>query len=296
MKIDKIITLANDQVRLQFLGMERSLRAVGCTLPVLVIPYDDNLFDLPMNSSWWKDIDFCAWIDSVGSKPVMRKYQVLLANRYLFVDSDIVFLQNPEEALGSVEGFITSCCHWHNPGHAITQQVVDLLVKKTTTWQKNVFNSGQFACGQQLYTFEKLKQIAHSDWACDTVLKHLFHEQPGMNLLVNASNVEIVNLTMPPHLMESTWAGDYGEDFERYWADDARKPWLIHWAGRKMNGRLAIDELFLQYLNEDERSAYIADQNLSLIHSNRNSLVRTVLRAIKSLLKEMYSQDGISAQ
>jgi len=287
MKIDKIITLANDKVRLQFLGMERSLRGVGCDLPVMVIPYDDKLFDLPANSSWWRDNDFCAWIDSVGTKPVMRKYQALLGSRYLFVDSDIVFLKNPEEALDSVEGFITSCCHWHNPGHTTTQQVVDLLVKKTTTWQKNIFNSGQFACGQQLYTLETLKQVAHSDWACDTVLKHPYHEQPGMNLLVNAADIEIVNLTLPPHLMESTWAGDYGEDFQRYWTDDTRRPLFIHWAGRKMNGQLAIDELFLQYLNEKERIAYMDDQNRRLLDGSRNNLARKMIRATKVFLNEL---------
>jgi hypothetical protein len=47
MKIEKIITLANNKVRLRFLAMERSLRATGCQLPLLVIPYDDKLFELP---------------------------------------------------------------------------------------------------------------------------------------------------------------------------------------------------------------------------------------------------------
>jgi hypothetical protein len=43
MKIDKIISMANQKVRLRFLALERSLRASGCQLPILVIPYDDNL-------------------------------------------------------------------------------------------------------------------------------------------------------------------------------------------------------------------------------------------------------------
>ena len=33
--------------------MERSLRAVGCDLPLLVIPYDEDLFELPPNAEWW---------------------------------------------------------------------------------------------------------------------------------------------------------------------------------------------------------------------------------------------------
>jgi hypothetical protein len=38
MKIDKIISMANQKVRLRFLAMERSLRATGCQLPLWVIP------------------------------------------------------------------------------------------------------------------------------------------------------------------------------------------------------------------------------------------------------------------
>ena len=54
MKIDKIISMANQNVKLRFLAMERSLRATGCKLPLLVIPYDNNLFELPAGSTWWE--------------------------------------------------------------------------------------------------------------------------------------------------------------------------------------------------------------------------------------------------
>ncbi len=52
MKLDCVVTLANRAVRLRFLGMERSLRATGCDLPLKVIPYDDARFDLPGRAEW----------------------------------------------------------------------------------------------------------------------------------------------------------------------------------------------------------------------------------------------------
>ncbi len=72
MKIDKIISMANEKVRLRFLAMERSLRAVGCQLPLLVIPYDDNLFELPEGSTWWEIPEITSWLKAQKSRPVMR--------------------------------------------------------------------------------------------------------------------------------------------------------------------------------------------------------------------------------
>ena len=54
---------------------------------------------------------------------------------------------------------------------------------------------------------------------------------------------------MPPVALESTWAGDYHEPgFEtRFWHDEARKPYLIHWAGMPMDVERPIHQLFYQY-------------------------------------------------
>jgi hypothetical protein len=55
MDIDRIITMASQGVRIQFLAFKRSLRAVGCDLPLLLIPYDqEDGFDIPRNAEWWQ--------------------------------------------------------------------------------------------------------------------------------------------------------------------------------------------------------------------------------------------------
>src|SRR6478609_7478064 len=104
MQLEKIISLANENTRLRFLAMERSLRATGCTLPLWVIPYDDNRFELPPNAIWWQIDNIITWLEGkMASKP-KRKYQCMLEGNYQFVDADVIFLKNPETALANLSG------------------------------------------------------------------------------------------------------------------------------------------------------------------------------------------------
>lgn len=256
MELDKIITLANEPFRLRFVALERSLRATGCDLPLWVIPYDNRRFELPKNSSWWTIDPICQWLESEKSDPITRKYQCLTVANYQFVDADVVFLRNPREVLARAEGFITSCCHWSNPNHTFTTESREVLCAKSTAWQRLVFNSGQFACDRALFTFEELKRQCLLPQHVRTCLR-LTYEQPAIVLLANLSGVPIRNLTLPPTCMESTWAGDYIEEgYERYWSDESRKPYLIHWAGCKMSEPRAIDRLFLDFLTAKERAEW----------------------------------------
>lgn len=257
MKLDKIITLANQNSKVRFLAMERSLRATGCDLPLWVIPYDDKLFDLPENAIWWRVDEVLDWLKSYDAHPMMRKYQCLLTENYQFIDSDVIFLKNPINVLKQFSGFITSCGHWKATDGTLTVQSKMLLTSLTTNWQRNVFNAGQFACDKALFSFNQLKELAEKN--DETCLRFKFHDQPGLNLLVNLSKYPIVNLTLPPWNMESTWAGDYlDEYFEKFWTDDTVKPYLIHWAGHSHNYFFPIHKLVEQYLTSDEKSELIS--------------------------------------
>ena len=253
MKLDCIITLASPEVRLRFLAMERSLRATGCQLPLRVIPYNEGRFDLPENAEWWLDTELAAWLERWHCHPAKRKYQCLTIPNHHFVDADVIFLTNPEITLATVSGFITSCGHWKNPSHTLTAESQALLSASSTNWQTRVFNSGQWACDQALFTPDRLRNCAEEAAHAGTCLSLPIPDQPGVNLLVHASGIPITNLTLPPHSMESTWAGDYPDaDFERFWSDPARKPYLIHWAGCDMSQPRPIDRLMEQFLTAAE--------------------------------------------
>jgi len=263
MQLEKIITLASLKTALELVAMERSLRASGCTLPLYVIPYDDTRFELPPNAYWYENSDFYAWLARFKGRAVNRKYQCLLEKNYQFVDTDIIFLKNPEQALAAHTGFITSCGHWHNPGDTCTDQTRCIIAQQTTTWPKYVFNSGQFACDQAIFQHEDdFKQHIQTQQLQPSVLDYPYHEQAGLNVLVITSGVQIQNLTLPPYHMESTWAGDYLDaDYTRYWDTPIKTPYIMHWAGRKPNAEYPIDDLFFQYLTPAEKTDYIQAQH-----------------------------------
>ncbi len=261
MKLEKVITLANESVRILFLAMVRSLRATECELPVCVIPYDDRRFELPEGCQWWEIREVLEWLDTLEpyrhSQHLMRKYQCLLTENYQFIDSDAIFLRDPEAALAPHSGFITSCGHWHSPVETFDEYSFPVLRERTTVWQASVFNTGQFACDRRLYDFQELKETAEDARHRRTVLENPFHEQPGLNLLVNLKCVSVTNLTLPPNHMESTWANDYPDEFECFWSETGGEPYLIHWAGRKADGSRPIDQLFFKFLSLSEKGEYL---------------------------------------
>ena len=281
MKLEKIITLANAAVRLRFAALERSLRATGCALPLAVIPYDDQRFDLPANAAWWELPEVLAWLASEKTHPMMHKYQCLTIANYQYVDTDVIFLRSPEEVLATHAGFVTSCCHWRDGGHTTTEESQRVLAAKSTTWRKTTFNAGQFACDRALYTLESLKRTAEKYAA--TCLRLPYHDQPGMNLLVHEAGMEITNLTLPPHKMESTWAGDYPGDYEKFWSDAQRKPYLIHWAGTAMDAGRPIDKLFYNYLTATEKSEWAAQEASQ--RKTKTAPLGAVARRVKRALK-----------
>ena len=293
MRLEKIITLASEGVRLRFIAMERSLRAVGCDLPLWVIPYDDNRFELPKGAHWWEVPEVIDWVSAQRIHPMMRKCQCFLTSAYQYVDSDIVFLRNPEKVLQDVDGFVTCCCHWHDPSETITPESRAFLGEQSTTWQKEVFNAGQWACDRQLFDFEQLERRTEEPRFRSACLEFSrISDQPALNLLVNSTGVPIRNLTLPPFRLQSAWAGDYGEDYRSYWKSEQETPYLIHWAGVLMDKPRAINELIYQYFSPTERlewDAYVQSV-VGRIGRQQRSLrtrLRKLRRATAAFLREL---------
>ena len=280
MRLDHVITLANASVRLRFLAMERSLRATGCDAPLRVIPYDDELFELPRNSSWWKIPELITWTLQRKMHPTMRKYQCLTISNFQFVDSDVCFVRNPTDVLAPHEGFITSCGHWHNPAETLTDQARARYCSHSTTWQKNTFNTGQWACDCPLFSIAELKARAESVDFADTCVTFPYHEQPGLNLLVHSTGVPIQNLTLPPWNMQSTWAGDYPGEYQSYWRTKAETPYLIHWAGTPMEIPRPVNELFYNFLTAAEKAEWDNQLRTSIKRTirSRRSIRATAIR------------------
>ncbi len=281
MLIDRLITLANAKVRLQFTAMERSLRATGCRLPLQVIPYDDRLFELPANAAWWLDRPVADWLTREGAHPTMRKYQCLTVGNYHFIDADIVFLRDPADVVAPFVGVVTSCTEWNKPQWTYTPESAAYLYRTSSTWQHRIFSTGQFAIDRPLYTRERLESTAGDPAFAAACLRFAAHEQPGLNQLVLAAGPDMTNLTLPPHRMESTWAGDYPGEYEHLWSDAHRKPYLIHWAGPALETDRPINELFYAFLTKAERAEWDDQQRAQYVR--RMAAHRRQLKARRRL-------------
>lgn len=254
MHVDKVVSMANRAVEIPFRAMERSLRATGSQLPIWVIPYDDDLFDLPDGSHWWVEDEFFAWIDRHGAHPMMRKYLALTTTAFQFADADIIFLDDPGVTLASCSGVVSACTEWNKPAWTVTPDSARLFSTRSSTWQQDVVSAGQFACEEQLYSSEALKELAADPRYQSTILGFLHHDQPGINLLIFLAGAEVTNLTLPPARMPSTWAGDYPAGYDELWTD--RRPYLVHWAGVGLGAGRPIDQLFFDHLTAEERAAW----------------------------------------
>lgn len=285
MQLEKIITIANRYSQLRFTAMERSLRSTGCKLPLWVIPYNDDLFALPEGAIWWEHREVTDWVRSHNPMPGYKKYSCLLEANYLFVDADVIFLRNPEEAFLPLDGFIATCGHWHNTGGTHIPMSEAIYRAASTTWQKDRFNAGQFGCSYPLYDLEGLKMTAENKAYKECCLDIPFHEQAGLNLLVHLSGTEVVNLTLPPYNLQSSWAGDYvTDDFEKFWLN-GKKPVFIHWAGCNMAKPRPIDYLMLQHLTTNEQRDW--ELFVAMNYRMQNTLYKKLRRNISVLKRAL---------
>ena len=242
MRIENAYTMANKKVRLQFLAMERSLRATGCDVPLIVFPYDENTFDLPKGSEWLHT-PLHKWLTEKKAHPMCSKYYCLTQSSYMFTDTDIVYLRDPRETLSELEGFVVADTEWNKPRYTFTDDSAKFMMKQTSVWLQNVVNAGWFACGREIYTEEKLRQVLEDPEIAKTALHDT--DQTGLNLLLAMAGIKPCNLNLPPYPMEATWAGDYPSDYESLWREPQRKPIFIHWAGPVLDEDRAINELFI---------------------------------------------------
>ena len=84
-RVDKIITLADKSAELQIRVFVRSLRKVGCDLPVWVIPFWERDFELPSTCRWIEDSKVLRFLRQNAAHPLYNKYSAQLFTSYLTV-------------------------------------------------------------------------------------------------------------------------------------------------------------------------------------------------------------------
>lgn len=292
MKVDRIITMASEKVRLEFTAMERSLRATGCHLPLLVIPFDESRFPLPENAEWLTDDELFHSLSALDAVPVSRKYAALLQRNCAYFDSDIIHLRNPQEWLTDApsNAFVVADTEWNKAKWTFTSETKALYQAETTLWLLRNFNAGFFSFETPPLSKSKLCELL-----AEPILRKIIQgnsptngEQAGTNFIVWRCGLEVCNLCLPPHYMESTMALDYPPDFETH-LRSAYPPAFIHFAGEGRNLNASIAKLIFDHLTEIEtqelKTAFASRQAVAKQRARWPILVRLLKRIVPILDK-----------
>jgi len=257
----RILSLANRKVQLEFLAMERSLRATGCNLPLSVIPYDDDLFELPANAEWMDLQSFAKMLQPWSSAGgAFRKLAALCELNVAFFDADMIHLKNPEEWLASFDSdcFLVADTEFSKATWTYTTRTKSIYRQNSSNWLTRNFNTGFFAFTDLELSPARITQAflgAEHD-LLDNL--HIAMEQPSLNYLAHALNLRVVNACLPPCAFESTMAVDYPSDYEPLLKKANGAP-FIHFAGGGRSLDLPVTELFLTHLTKDEVAQVRAD-------------------------------------
>lgn len=253
----RILSLANKKVRLEFLAMERSLRATGCNLPLSVIPYDDDLFDLPPNAEW---VDLQPLADMLrpwsGAGGAFGKLAALCERNVAFFDADIIHLKNPQEWLAPFDPdfFLVADTEFSKGTWTYTTRTRSIYRQRGSTWVTRNFNTGFFAFTDLQLSPAKITQAflgAERDLLNNT---HIAMEQPSLNYLAHVLNLRVVNACLPPYAFESTMAVDYGANYLELLSMPNGAP-FVHFAGVGADVNRPVANLIFKHLQSDEGAA-----------------------------------------
>ena len=263
MRVDKIFVLASKGADLQLRVFIRSLRKVGCELPVWVIPHGSRDFELPPECLWIEENSkLLSFLRRDSAHPLYSKYFVLLQSNCAYFDTDIVMLREPRSWLETApsDAFVVADTEWAKNRWTFSADSLRFLVTLSSCWPLLTFNSGFFAFEGPLYEEEELLSVIQSPELRATCLERKSSpiDQPAINWLVLRKRPQIFNFNLPPQGMESTMAVDYGVSQPNTVLSNPAAPTFLHFAGPMFEGGQPLIELFTSYLTSAERREWDA--------------------------------------
>lgn len=263
MTIERILVLANKNAELQLRVFARSLRNVGCDLPIWVIPCGAIDFKPPQGCTWIQDSKLLAFLREQGAHPLYSKYEALLQSKCAYFDTDIVVFRDPREWLKAAPSdcFAVADTEWAKNRWTFSPESRRFLTKLSSRWPLLTFNSGFFAFEEPLYEEQELVALIQSPEMRSTCLdrKRSPIDQPAFNWLVLLKRRNIFNFNLPQQSMESTMASDYEESSESAAIlAGPSAPAFLHYAGPSFEEGHFLTERFTSYLTAAEKREWDA--------------------------------------
>ncbi len=264
MTIDKILVLANKNAELQLRVFVRSLRNVGCDLPIWIIPCGVIDFKPPKDCTWIKDSKLLSFLREQGAHPLYCKYESLLQRQCAYFDTDIVVLRHPCEWLKAApsDSFAVADTEWAKNRWTFSPESRRFLTALSSRWPLLTFNSGFFAFEEPLYEEEELIATIQSPEMRSTCLDRKASpiDQPAFNWLVLLKRRNIFNFNLPEQNMESTMATDYEESSDSTAIlSGPSAPAFLHYAGPAFEGAHFLTNLYTSYLTAAEKREWDAN-------------------------------------
>jgi hypothetical protein len=241
-----------------------TLRQAGCTLPMALIPYDD---DLPVHPRLRKETTFLKVSDFPGEGrallgqiaelwPASRTglFRRLLAwwgpfDEFIYSDNDIVALADwslfldrlgGNDFLHADEEYVTGGVYAYKKPEAVREKFGAAALD-------SLFTTGFYASRKKPEITAAL--AATAPWLCAN--PGVAHEVDGafLHLAVLVGGLRIRNLCRAPDHWPSPWAGDYRNALELVQLSQAGKPlFQLHFSGWNPDGYRASEDI---YFSED---------------------------------------------
>jgi hypothetical protein len=264
-----IYLVANRRVEWLAANLVYSIRRSGCTLPISLIPYDD---DLPVDPGLLAEArllrveDFpnearalMAGLNRLWPRTSVGLFRRFLAwygpyDEFIYSDNDIVALGDWTTYLDHLEGFdLVHADEEYTTGGIFNYYDPSAIQREFGTGAlDSLVTAGHFASRKKDdMTALFARTIA---WIREHPKIAREHDQAFLHLALLLGGLRRQNLCQPPHEWPSPWAGDYRNTLDVVQAVQGPGRLLqLHYSGGVSNGYAAREELFFANRTDDER-------------------------------------------
>lgn len=272
-----VYIVANDRVLDNAIALMSSLRLYEPTLPVFLIPFDDNHQTVARQLAELHDVQLfpeLAFLDELTQKigeifprdflALPNKMRKLAAwfgplDEFLYIDTDILFFTPVSDTLAYLEraDFIWCDYHYKRGLKDVFSEVVPAQNIFEPDMLGDVFNSGLWGSHKRALSLESLYAVledcaAHReyfDFSSGTT------DQPIMNYLVLKTMPRRLNIVKDNPGEPGSWGGSSHFREQAHVLYDGERPLrYLHWAGTPMEPGGPYRDLWLyyRYLNDPE--------------------------------------------
>ncbi len=295
-----IYLVANRRSERQAANLVYSLRQSGCTLPIGLIPYDD---DLPAHPPLLAETTFMpvesfpaegrAVLDEIRqlwpftSLGLLRRFLAFYGpyDEFIYTDNDIVALGDwtpyfdplaDHDLVHADQEFKTAGQYnYHDPAALTREFGRDALLSALT--------AGHFAARRRPDCTELFRRAIA--WIRQHPQIPMAHDQAFLHLTILLGGLRTLNFCRPPHNWPSTWAADYRNSLAV--AQRVQGPGRLlhlHYSGGLSNGYAAVEDFCYADNSNAERLRHLA--TAALVHgSGLHVLRRRIWPALRRRLR-----------